>query len=101
MAPFFYLPHTLFVAELGLDHFDLSMKAQYELTKPLQRQASIRPYIARDPSASLAVLRGWTKDPKKLTSAVSFRRHAPAPPWAGRVAWLDTRIPSACSCSIS
>ena len=25
MAPFFYLPHTLFVAERGLQHFDLSI----------------------------------------------------------------------------
>ena len=33
MAPFFYLPHVLFVAERGLEHFDLSMHAQYELTK--------------------------------------------------------------------
>src|SRR5262245_3179725 len=31
MAPFFYLPHVLFVADRGLDHFDLSMRAQYEL----------------------------------------------------------------------
>lgn len=30
MAPFFYLPHVLFVAERGLEHFDLSMRAQYE-----------------------------------------------------------------------
>lgn len=33
MAPFFYFPHTVFVAEQGLDHFDLSMRAQFELTK--------------------------------------------------------------------
>jgi hypothetical protein len=33
MAPFFYLPHTQFVAEHGLDHFELSVQAQYELTK--------------------------------------------------------------------
>jgi 3-methyladenine DNA glycosylase AlkC len=49
MAPFFYLPHVLFVAERGLDHFDLSMRAQYELTKRFSAEASIRPYIARDP----------------------------------------------------
>ena len=29
MGPFFYLPHTIFVAEHGLAHFDLSMRAQY------------------------------------------------------------------------
>ena len=62
MAPFFYLPHTLFVAERGLDHFDLSMRAQYELTKRFSAESSIRPYIARDPERTLAVLREWTKD---------------------------------------
>ena len=49
MAPFFYLPHTLFVAEHGLDHFDVSMRAQYELTKRFSAEGSIRPYI-RDPA---------------------------------------------------
>ena len=33
MAPFFYLPHTIVVAERGLEHFEVSMQAQYELTK--------------------------------------------------------------------
>ena len=62
MAPFFYLPHTLFVAERGLDHFDLSMRAQYELTKRFSAESSIRPYIARDPERTFAVLREWTSD---------------------------------------
>ena len=30
MAPFFYMPHVIFVAERGLGHFDLSMRAQHE-----------------------------------------------------------------------
>src|SRR5262245_33806607 len=59
MAPFFYLPHTLFVAERGLDHFELSMRAQYELTKRFSAEGSIRPYIAKDPERTFAVLRGW------------------------------------------
>ena len=32
-GPFFYLSHVIFVAERGLEHFELSMRAQYELTK--------------------------------------------------------------------
>jgi 3-methyladenine DNA glycosylase AlkC len=56
MAPFFYLPHTVFVAERGLEHFDLSMRAQYELTKRFSAESSIRPYIARDPERVLALL---------------------------------------------
>jgi 3-methyladenine DNA glycosylase AlkC len=46
MAPFYYLPHTQFVATRGLAHFELSMRAQYELTKRFSAEASIRP--ARD-----------------------------------------------------
>src|SRR5262245_49301775 len=29
MAPFLYLPHVCLVAEYGLDHFEVSMRAQY------------------------------------------------------------------------
>ena len=64
MAPFFYLPHTLFVAERGLEHFDLSMKAQYELTKRFSAEGSIRPYIARDPERAMTFLTTWATDEK-------------------------------------
>jgi 3-methyladenine DNA glycosylase AlkC len=63
MAPFFYLPHTLFVAERGLQHFDLSMQARYELTKRFSADSSIRPYIAREPERTLAMLRRRTTRP--------------------------------------
>ncbi|MBM3778737.1 MAG: DNA alkylation repair protein [Acidimicrobiia bacterium] len=95
MAPFFYLPHTVFVAEHGLDHFDRSMRAQYELTKRFSAEASIRPYITKDPERTLAQLRAWAGDPdphvRRLVSEGTRLRL----PWAPRVAWLDahpTRI---------
>ena len=62
MAPFFYLPHTLFVAGRGLEHFDLSMRAQYELTKRFSAEASIRPYIAQNPERALGFLQSWATD---------------------------------------
>jgi 3-methyladenine DNA glycosylase AlkC len=89
MAPFFYLPHTLYVAEHGLDHFDLSMKAQYELTKRFSAEASIRPYIARDPERTLAVLRRWTKDGNAHVRRLVSEGTRLRLPWAGRVPWLD------------
>ena len=39
MAPFFYLPHTIFVAEHGLDHFDVSMRMADLSLLPSVRQA--------------------------------------------------------------
>src|SRR5688572_5508115 len=89
MAPFFYLPHTLFVAEHGLEHFDLSMKAQYELTRRFSAEGSMRPYIAREPERTFEVLRAWTRDPnahvRRLVSECTRLRL----PWAARVPWLD------------
>ena len=90
MAPFFYLPHTIFVAERGLDHFDLSMKAQYELTRRFSAEGSIRPFIAKEPERTLRVLREWARDPdahvRRLVSEGTRLRL----PWAMRVVWLDT-----------
>ena len=89
MAPFFYLPHVLFVAERGLDHFDLSMRAQYELTKRFSAEFSIRSFIAKDPERTFAVMHRWTTDAdahvRRLVSEGTRLRL----PWARRVAWLD------------
>jgi 3-methyladenine DNA glycosylase AlkC len=89
MGPFFYYPHTLFVAERGLDHFDLSMRAQYELTKRFSAEGSIRPYIAADPERTFAVLRTWAADPNPHVRRLVSEGTRLRLPWAARVPWLD------------
>jgi 3-methyladenine DNA glycosylase AlkC len=89
MEPFFYLPHVLFVAERGLDHFDLSMHAQYELTKRFSAESSIRPYIARDPERTFAVLRRWAGDANAHVRRLVSEGTRLRLPWASRVPWLD------------
>jgi 3-methyladenine DNA glycosylase AlkC len=89
MAPFFYLPHTLYVAERGLDHFALSMRAQYQLTKRFSAEASIRPYIARDPERTLAVLRRWAGDRNAHVRRLVSEGTRLRLPWATRVPWLE------------
>lgn len=89
MEPFFYLPHVLFVAERGLADFDLSMRAQYELTKRFSAESSIRPFIAKDPERTFAVLRGWTKDANAHVRRLVSEGTRLRLPWASRVAWLD------------
>jgi 3-methyladenine DNA glycosylase AlkC len=89
MAPFFYLPHTLFVAQRGLEHFDLSMRAQYELTKRFSAEGSIRPFIARDPERAMAFLQAWTADENPHVRRLVSEGTRLRLPWAQRVAWLD------------
>ena len=89
MAPFFYYPHLLYVADHGLAHFDLSMRAQYELTKRFSAEASIRAYIAHDPERTFAVLREWAADPNAHVRRLVSEGTRLRLPWAPRVAWLD------------
>jgi hypothetical protein len=89
MAPFYYLPHTLFVAEHGLDHFELSLRAQYELTKRFTAEFSIRPYIARDPERTFAQLERWARDENPQVRRLASEGTRLRLPWASRVAWLD------------
>lgn len=89
MAPFVYLPHTLFVAERGLEHFDLSMRAQYELTRRFSAEGSIRPYIARDPERAFSYLTRWTADPDPHVRRLPSEGTRLRLPWAMRVPWLD------------
>ena len=89
MAPFFYLPHVLFVADRGLDHFDVSMHAQYELTKRFSAEGSIRPFIAREPERTLAVLREWARDENAHARRLVSEGTRLRLPWAMRVSWLD------------
>ncbi len=89
MAPFYYLPHLLFVADRGLDHFELSMHAQYELTKRFSAESSIRPYIAKGPERTFAVLRQWARDPNAHVRRLVSEGTRLRLPWGSRVPWLD------------
>lgn len=90
MAPFIYLPHALFIAQHGLEHFDLSMRAQYELTKRFSAESSIRAYIAQDPERAFAFFRDWARDPNPHVRRLVSEGTRLRLPWAGRVAWLDS-----------
>jgi 3-methyladenine DNA glycosylase AlkC len=89
LAPFFYLPHTVFVAERGLEHFDLSMRAQLELTKRFTAEWSVRPFIAKDPERAFRFFRKWTRDRNAHVRRLVSEGTRLRLPWAGRVAWLD------------
>lgn len=89
MAPFYYLPHTLLVAEYGLSDFDASMHAQYELTKRFSAEGSIRHFIAHDPERTWTYLTRWLTDPNAHVRRLVSEGTRWRLPWAIRVAWLD------------
>ena len=85
MAPFLYLPHVLFVAEYGLDHFEHSMQAQYELTQRFTAEFSIRPFLVHHPEQTLARLKTWAGDPSAHVRRLVSEGTRPRLPWAPRL----------------
>ena len=85
MAPFIYLPHVIFVADYGLDHFDASMWAQYELTQRFSAEFSIRAYLEAHQDRTLARLKQWINDSSPHVRRLISEGTRPRLPWASRL----------------
>jgi 3-methyladenine DNA glycosylase AlkC len=85
MSPFLYLPHVCFVAEFGLEDFEASMRAQYELTQRFSAEFSIRPFLERHTDATLARLRTWATDASPHVRRLVSEGTRPRLPWASRL----------------
>lgn len=59
---FIIVPESEFIAENGMGHFELSMKALYEMTKRFSSEGAIRPFIERYPEETFRLLKKWTTD---------------------------------------
>ena len=90
MAPFLYLPHSFFIAQFGLGHFALSMRAQYELTQRFTAEFSIRPYLEHHRDATLDMLKGWARDPSVHVRRLVSEGTRPRLPWAPRLRDFQT-----------
>lgn len=90
LASFLYLPHTLFVAEYGLAHFELSMRAQHALTQRFTAEFSIRPFLLHHTEATLKQLMVWTADPNTHVRRLVSEGSRPRLPWAPRLRQFQT-----------
>ncbi|SFX50755.1 DNA alkylation repair protein [Marinospirillum alkaliphilum] len=85
MAPFLYLPHSFYLAHYGLDHFEASMQAQYQLTQRFTAEFSIRPFLERYPEATLERLHQWAEDNDHHVRRLVSEGTRPRLPWAPRL----------------
>ena len=85
LAAFLYLPHTQFVAQYGLAHFEESMRAQHALTQRFTAEFSIRPFLEHHPEATLRQLKAWANDPSAHVRRLVSEGTRPRLPWAPRL----------------
>ena len=85
MAVFSYMPYTIFVANEGLECYETSMKAQYEITQRFTCEFSIRRFLEHRTEDTLAYLKEWAKDESVHVRRLVSEGTRPRLPWAGRL----------------
>jgi 3-methyladenine DNA glycosylase AlkC len=83
---FIVMPQNDFVATYGLDYFDISMRALYEITKRFTAEGAIRAFIQTYPDQTLALLRRWAEDPNCHVRRLVSEGTRPRLPLAPRLA---------------
>ncbi len=59
---FIVMPQCLFISRYGLDDFETSINALYEMTKRVTAEGDIRPFIEKYPEKTMAFLHKLTQD---------------------------------------
>jgi hypothetical protein len=85
LAPFFYLPHSCFIASRGVSCRARGLGACYELTKRFTAEFCIRPFLAAQPAETLQVLEAWTADPNPHVRRLVSEGTRPRLPWGMRL----------------
>lgn len=88
MAPFFYHPHSVWVAERGVvepAHLAVALSLIHAITQRFTGEWAIRPFLARYPDALREVLHGWVRDPSDHVRRLVSEGTRPRLPWGARV----------------
>lgn len=90
---FFYLPHSFFIADYGVDKrynngedpFDVSMQALYALTTRFTSEFAIRPFLIHHPERTLQQVSKWLSDPNPHVRRLCSEGTRPKLPWGKRI----------------
>ncbi len=82
---FIIMPQCLFVSRYGLDHFDVSINALYEMTKRFTAEGDIRPFIQKYPNKTMAFLHQLTEDESPFARRLASEGTRPRLPLAPRL----------------
>lgn len=74
-----------YVARHGLAHVDQALATLRELTIRSTAEFAIRPFLARDPKKTLAVMKAWAKDKNHHVRRLASEGSRPRLPWGLRL----------------
>lgn len=89
---YFLMPVACFVEKYGMDHFDLSLNAMYEITKRHTSEYAIRPYLTADSDRCMAYFQYWVKDSNSHVRRLVSEGTRPRLPWAKKIPPLKNDV---------
>ncbi|MBX2989046.1 MAG: DNA alkylation repair protein [Bdellovibrionaceae bacterium] len=85
LSGFLVWPLTQYVAEKGLEDFELSMGALHAMTQVFTAEFAIRPFLLRHEEKTLRQLRAWLKDPSEHVRRLVSEGSRPLLPWGQKI----------------
>ncbi len=85
LSGFMVWPLTQFVEDYGLDYFETSMAALYEMTKRFTAEFAIRAFIREYDKQVYALLKKWSRDKNKHVRRLVSEGTRPNLPWGVKV----------------
>lgn len=82
---YWVMPIAKYVAKYGLEHFDASMEAIYEITKRNTGEYTIRPFLEKYPERTSEMLLKWSKDSNIHVRRLASEGVRPRLPWAPKL----------------
>lgn len=82
---FIVIASTNYIAKYGLDCFDISMEALYEMTKRFSSEGAIRYFIKKYPDKCLDLFNKWAEDKNVHVRRLVSEGLRPRLPWAIRL----------------
>ncbi len=82
---YWIMPLAKYVEKYGLNHFDISMKAIYEITKRNTGEYTIRPFLDMHFKETLSILLKWSKDSNRYVRRLASEGVRPRLPWASKL----------------
>lgn len=82
---YFLMPVAFFVEKYGLEHFEISLHALFEITKRHTSEYAIRPYLECYPDECLKYFNNWLHDTNPHVRRLVSEGTRPRLPWAKRM----------------
>jgi len=82
---FIVWPMSIYISRYGMQHFDLSINALYEMTKRFSAEGAIRYFLIEYPEQTLRIMEKWIDDPNPHVRRLVSEGSRPRLPWTIRL----------------